>query len=110
MDPTTIDIERIVTLHFENGKVFGNVFCIICEAENRKKQTPKRVNYKSGRNGCWILSNLVKHLENVHHLIAQMKKPEESMVAQNTKNVDLIELIDSIDENDNSCMILEDNL
>lgn len=58
----------------------------------------------------WVLSNLVKHLQNVHHLTAQVNKLEELPTAKSNENGELIEANNSSNENDISCIILDDGL
>lgn len=61
--------ECIVVIQTEDGsQIYGDVTCIICQAENRKNQKSKRVYYNTKRKtkGCWVLSNINKHLQQQH--------------------------------------------
>lgn len=65
----------IVQVHQENGKVYGEIVCVLCD--NNK---PKRVSFNpSQTHGCWVLSNLVKHLESVHGLHSMVKTVDYSV-------------------------------
>lgn len=82
-----VNIEQVkVELLKKNGNDVGDVWCVLC-AENKK---PKRMFYNSSQgNGCWVLSNLKKHLENVHGLYAQANTADLSMIAQNSVHNDV---------------------
>lgn len=68
---------EIAKVHIADaGNVYGDIFCAICKSEHRKNQKAKRVyfNYNGKSKGVWVLSNFVKHLENVHKLKLQHSK------------------------------------
>lgn len=63
---------RLVTVEIDNntGKIYGSVVCLICRAQNKKNQSPKRVSYySSSEKKFWVISNYQKHLVNVHKLV-----------------------------------------
>lgn len=110
-NPVNVD-DTTVKLQMERregvDKMYGNVFSIF----SSKNKKPKRLSFNSNQpNGCWILPNITKHLENVHHLSAQVKTAESSMIVQNsvhdilidaTSTDQIVENIDDKDENDNN--------
>lgn len=98
--------QMIVRVRQENGKIYGEVVCVLC-----KSNKPKRVSFNpSQTHGCWVLSNLVKHLETVHGLHPIVETVDHSLATQeitDDKNV----VADQIDENlngDASLIILEE--
>lgn len=69
--------ECVVVLNSDDGlKIYGDVTCIICKFEDRVNQKPKRVYYnkKSENKGCWVLSNIVKHLQIQHSPSVELDK------------------------------------
>lgn len=66
----------VVSQTEDESKIYGNISCIICKAENRKNQNPKSVYYnKKGKTrGSWVLANMVKHLQSAHTSTIQMDK------------------------------------
>lgn len=106
MEVNSVQDDQIaVELCVKKGQLFGDVFCIICATENRKNQKPKSVYYKSDKYGCWVLSNLVTHLQKVHHLKAQVNKFEASATEQIVDRSETDHL-DYSDEHDSSCVIV----
>lgn len=113
--------ECIVVLQNEDGSnIYGEVCCIICKAENRKNQKSKRVYYNTKRktNGCWVLSNITKHLQKLHvpsihdsqqsHTSSTQGSPH---IAHDVKENDSHEqhFILEADANDNLSVILVDD-
>lgn len=112
LDTDLIEVKLLV----KNGQnIYGEVHCIICKIENRKKQIPKRVFFNAnGKNkGVWVLSNFKKHLQNSHITVAQskftnlIKTPQKRKVSQKeetrksktsrSKSIDINELSCSIE-------------
>lgn len=86
--------ENTVTVHMENGNIYGSVICIACQ-ETKKKCQPKRVYYheknESKESSYWVISNFQSHLKS--HGLESLKsrltetnkkaKPEKINVEQN---------------------------
>lgn len=115
--------ECVVVLKPEDGsKIYGDISCIICNVENRKNQKPKRVYYntKGKSKGCWVLSNIMKHLQLKHNLSAQVdenNKLDLPNVTNDADNSTVPNLVDSheehyiveTDSNDNLSLVLVDD-
>lgn len=93
VDLETVD-QNIVSVFTENGRIYGNVYCVICaNGSNLRKQTPKRVQYYSN-NGkqYWVPSNFTSHLKNIHKLSGEKCRAKKSTVGTVAENQ--FELID----------------
>lgn len=114
--------ECIVVVQNEDGsKIYGDVSCIICKVENRKNQKPKRVYYniKSESKGCWVLSNIIKHLQHSHTPNTNTETDEQLQLdppqvtddsdAQQLDNLCEEHYIVEKDSNDNLSLILVDD-
>lgn len=115
----TINInDCIVVLQNDDGSnIYGEVCCIICKAENRKNQNSKRVYYntKGKTKGCWVLSNITKHLKTLHGLSTHESQQLHTSSTQDLshdveKNVSHEEhYILETDANENLSVILVDD-
>lgn len=98
--------QMIVQVHQKNGKIYGELVCVLCE--NNK---PKRVSFNSNQtHGCWVLSNLVKHLKTVHGLHPMVNTVDYSVKTQkitHDKNIVADQINENLD-NDASLIILEE--
>lgn len=111
-----------VGLRVEDGKtIYGDVHCVICKIEKRKKQKPKGVYFNTNGKGkgVWVLSNLDKHMKQIHSTNAPSKstknvktprkrkvpkkKPTQTVEMSQTTPIDIstlgcsIEIHDAID-------------
>lgn len=72
--------EGIVSVFIEDGQVYGNIQCIICQnnpKKNKHNQKPKRVSYHTDEiSQYWVASNFTTHLKRVHKLRADVQKVE----------------------------------
>lgn len=107
-DNSQVTIDQVkVELSKKNGIIGGLVWCVIC-GENEK---PKRMFHKSSKaSGGWVLSNLTKHLENVHHLHARVNTLDLSLAGQHSVHGDMNKfnpIFDSTQNTDSTELIVE---
>lgn len=72
---------EIVKIYIKDtGRVYGDIFCAICKIDGQKNQKAKRVycNFDGKNNGCWVLSNFVKHLQTVHKMNVHQNRNHKS--------------------------------
>lgn len=88
----SFNIEQVaVELFTEGEKVYGDIICNVCNAENKKNQKPKRVYYnlRKGGSGSWVMSNFVTHLIKMHPASTQsndMECPVAEIVEMDAAN------------------------
>lgn len=103
-----------IELSTVENKIYGDVFCVFCETQNVKKKTKRVVFNSSKGSGCWVLSNLTKHLENFHNLKARVNATTLAITVQtddNSMNMKpAIQSDQGPDENGNESVVILDEI
>lgn len=111
---SSVNMEQIyIELSTVENKIYSDVFCVFCETQNVKQKTKRVVFNSSKGKGCWVLSNLTKHLENFHNLKTRVNATTIAITVQPDDNsMDIKPAIQNDqgpDENGNeSVVILEE--